>query len=85
MSVLQQEDAHETYTRISGFGEVGVTRVAFQPVASLRRSILHAQTLLSLCVVQLLAAEVGKAQSRLSEVMQGVLAPFAADLKNQVC
>ncbi|WIA10132.1 hypothetical protein OEZ85_010339 [Tetradesmus obliquus] len=47
-----QEDAHETYHRISGFGE-------------------------------LLATEVGKAQSRLSEVMQGVLAPFAADLKNQ--
>jgi hypothetical protein len=81
---LQQEDAHETYTRLSGFGEVGGARLAMQSVALCRHPISAADILSSLHLLQLLAAEVGKAQSRLSEVMQGVLAPFAADLKNQV-
>lgn len=34
--------------------------------------------------VQMLAAEVGKAQSKLSEVMQSVLAPFQSADKEQV-
>lgn len=82
--VLQQEDAHETYTRISGFGEVGRAVLARQSVTLPRGSISCADKRSSRYPVQLLATEVGKAQSRLSEVMQGVLAPFAADLKNQV-